>query len=284
MSLTQLWYTEDHSDNIRFSLKVKECLYRGESLFQAVEVYQTEDFGRLLVLDGLVMTTERDEFVYHEMISHVPLLTHPNPKRVLVIGGGDGGTIREIAKHPGIEEIILCEIDEKVVDVSRQFLPGISCALNGTDPRIKVVYEDGFKFIPQFKNHFDLIVVDSTDPIGPGKVLFSPEFYQLIFDALSPDGIMTNQSENPWYAGEIFQGIVQNMKQIFPLVKFYNGSIPTYPSGLWTFGFASKKYDPEKPCGMNNYSDALNCRYYTPQLHSAAFQLPAFQKKLVDNA
>lgn len=281
--MSELWYTEEHSDFIRFSIKIKEQLYSGKSEFQDVEVFETEALGRLLTLDGLVMTTEYDEFVYHEMISHVPAFTHKNPKRALVIGGGDGGTIRELAKHESLEEIILCEIDKDVVEVSRKYLPTISAAIQNPSDRIKVVYEDGFKFIKQYKDYFDIIIVDSTDPIGPGKILFSPEFYKLIFEALTDDGIMSNQSENPWYERDILNEIAENMKAVFPLVKYYNVAIPTYPSGYWTLGFASKGLDPEKPCGLDRFDDQIfQMKYYTPQMHTASFALPAFQKKIIE--
>ncbi len=278
----EVWFIEEHTKNARYSLKIKKQLYSGKSKFQQIDVYETFEFGKLLTLDGYIMTTERDEFVYHEMITHVPSFSHPNPKKALIIGGGDGGTLRELVKHPTFDEIIMCEIDEKVVEISKKYLPTLSTALNGKDERVKLVFDDGVKFIKNYKGYFDVIIVDSTDPIGPGEVLFSVDFYKLVFDALKEEGIMTNQTENPWYDAHLLKGIAQRMREVFPMVKFYNAFIPSYPSGMWTFGFASKIIDPEKPMGISRFNDSFNTNYYTPDVHTAAFKLPVFQKKLVE--
>ena len=202
----------------------------------------TYEFGRMLLLDGIIMTTIKDEFVYHEMISLPALNTHPNPKNVLVIGGGDGGAIREIVKHPKVEKAILCEIDGQVIEVSKKYLPEISCALN--DPKVEVVVEDGIKYIQENKNKFDVILVDSTDPIGPAVGLFAKDFYQGIYDALKEDGVFAAQTESPWVNENLVKRVFQDIKSIFPITRLYLANVPTYPTGMWSFTMGSKNMIP----------------------------------------
>ncbi len=193
----ELWFSEPHTPNVKLSIKVDRQLYSGQSEFQRIDVFQSPEFGRILVLDGYVMLTEKDEFIYHEMIVHVPMAVHPCVKKVLVIGAGDGGVIRELTKYPEIEHIDLVEIDEQVIQVCREFLPRISCKLD--DNRVHIYYEDGLKFVRFKENEYDLIIVDSTDPFGPGEGLFTKEFYGNCYKALKEDGIMVNQHESPFY-------------------------------------------------------------------------------------
>lgn len=171
----ELWFSEPHTPNVKLSIKVDKQLYSGQSEFQRIDVFESPEFGRFLVLDGYVMLTEKDEFIYHEMIVHVPMAVHPNVKRVLVIGAGDGGAVRELVKYPEIEHIDLVEIDEQVIQVCKGFLPGIACKLQ--DERVHIYYEDGLKFVRSKEDDYDLIIVDSTDPFGPGEGLFTKEFY-----------------------------------------------------------------------------------------------------------
>jgi spermidine synthase len=274
----ELWYTEKQTEDVGITCKIKQTLHVETSEFQDIAMIETNQFGRMLVLDGTVQTTIEDEFVYHEMITHVPLFTHPNPKRVVVIGGGDGGAIREILKHPGVEKAYLVEIDEKVVEVSKKYLPEISVALD--DARAEVRIEDGIKFIKENKNEFDVILVDSTDPVGPAVGLFMKDFYQSIFDALKEDGIFVAQTESPFYNKNLISRVFKDIKDIFPLTKLYLSSIPTYPSGLWSFTMGSKKYNPlEIPEGRIK---DLGTRYYNAEIHRAAFILPNFVKELVE--
>src|SRR5699024_40718 len=184
----QLWFSEMQTPNVKFSIRVERQLYSGQSEFQRIDVFESPEFGRFLTLDGYMMLTERDEFIYHEMITHVPLAVHPKVKRVLVIGAGDGGVIRELVRYPEIEDIDLVEIDELVVEVCRKYLPQTACRLD--DPRVHIHYEDGLKYIRSCENEYDLILVDSTDPFGPGEGLFTREFYGNCFKALKDDGIM----------------------------------------------------------------------------------------------
>ena len=221
-------------------------LYSGQSEFQRIDVFESPEFGRFLTLDGYMMLTEKDEFIYHEMITHVPMAVHPHVRRVLVIGAGDGGVIRELTRYPEIESIDMVEIDPQVVEVCREYLPQTACKLD--DPRVHIHYEDGLKYIRRFEDAYDLIIVDSTDPFGPGEGLFTREFYGNCYKALREDGIMVNQHESPFYDEDAVacQRAHKRIVESFPISRVYQAHIPTYPSGHWLFGFASKKYHPLK--------------------------------------
>jgi len=273
----ELWYTEKQTENLGYSCKITKTLHTEKTDFQDLDMIETTQWGTMLVLDGMVMTTDKDEFVYHEMISHVALNTHPAPKKVMVIGGGDGGAIREIIKHPSVEKATLVEIDRRVVELSKEYLPAISCALD--HPKVEVLYEDGIKHIKERKNYYDVILVDSTEPIGPAVGLFTVDFYQAVFDALKEDGIMVAQSESPFVNADLISDMHKRISGIFPVTRLYLASIPTYPSGLWSFTLGSKKHDPI------NFDDSTKLtyetKYYTPKLHKAAFQLPKFVEDLL---
>jgi spermidine synthase len=274
----ELWYTEKQTPNLSYSCKITRTLHTEQTQYQDLAVVDTLQFGRMLVLDGMVMTTEVDEFVYHEMISHIALNTHPNPKRVLVVGGGDGGAIREIIKHSSVEEAVLAEIDPRVVEVSQEYLPSIAGAL--TNPRVTLALGDGVEHVRQNKDKYDVILIDSTEPIGPAVGLFGREFYQDVYEALKPDGIMVAQSESPFVNPDVIQMIHRNLKGVFPLKYLYLASIPTYPSGLWSFTLASKQYDPLKVALAQ--IKPLDTKYYSPELHFGAFKLPQFVADLVN--
>lgn len=272
------WFTELQSENLALSLKIKAILHRETSQYQEIELVDTCEFGRLLALDGAVMTTIKDEFVYHEMITLPALNTHPHPRNVLVVGGGDGGTIREIVKHPLVENVTLVEIDQKVIEVSKQYLPGISVALN--NPKVNILVADGIKHLRERKNFYDLIYIDSTDPIGPAKGLFTKQFYQDVFAALEKDGIFVAQTESPWVHEKLIKKVYNNLKSIFPITKLYLASIPTYPTGLWSFTMGSKQYDPEK---IDKTGIVVrNTRYYNSDIHFSCFQLPNFVQKIIE--
>ena len=274
------WYTEKHSNGVGITLKVTKTLFSGKSEFQKLDIVETEDYGRMMLLDDLVMVTERDEFVYHDMIVHPALFTHPNPKKVLVIGGGDGGTIREIMKHASVEEAVLCEIDGLVIEKSIELLPTMACEIDGSNPRVKLHVDDGIAYIRDHKNSFDVILVDSTDPIGPAIGLFEEDFYRTVFAALKEDGIMVAQSESPFYHAEIQKSMFANLRSVFPIVEMYQAFIPTYPSGLWSFAFASKKYHPLKNFDRERAaSRPFATKYYNEDLHVGAFALPTFAKE-----
>jgi spermidine synthase len=275
-----LWYTEKHTENAGITLKVTQSLFSGTSPFQKLDIVETAEYGRMMLLDGLVMVTERDEFVYHDMITHPALFVHPNPKKVLVIGGGDGGTIREIMKHKGVEEAVLCEIDGLVIEKSIELLPSMACEIDGKNPRVKLHVDDGIAYIRDHQDAFDIILVDSTDPIGPAEGLFEEDFYRMVFGALKKDGIMVAQSESPFYHGEIQKNMYRNLRAVFPIVEMYQAFIPTYPSGFWSFAFASKQYHPVRDFDRERAKNpGFYTKYYNEDLHLGAFMLPTFAKE-----
>ena len=279
-----LWFSEPHTKNVKLSIRVNRQLYSGESEFQRIDVFESPEFGRFLTLDGYMMLTEKDEFIYHEMMVHVPLAVHPNVKNVLVIGAGDGGVVRELVRYDTIEHIDMVEIDPMVVQVCREYLPFTTTGLD--DPRVSIRYEDGLKFVRRCEDAYDLIIVDSTDPFGPGEGLFTKEFYGSCYKALHADGIMVNQHESPFYDEDVaaMQRTHARIVQSFPLSRLYQAHIPTYPSGHWLFGFASKKYHPLRDLREAEWNARrLSCRYYTTTLHKGAFYLPAYvEEMLVD--
>ena len=278
----ELWYTEKHTENVHFSIKVKQELVCRQSKFQRIDVLDTEEFGKVLVLDGYLMLTEKDEFIYHEMITHVPMAVHPGVKKVLVIGAGDGGAIRELTRYGSIEHIDLVEIDEEVIRVCEEYLPQTAGKLN--DPRVHKYFEDGLKFVRTRTDEYDLISVDSTDPFGPGEGLFTKEFYGNCYKALREDGILINQHESPYYEEDAraMSRAHQRIASVFPVARLYQFFMPTYPSGHWLFGFASKKYDPVKDLREDAWNALqLETRYYNTELHRGAFALPNYVKKML---
>ena len=279
----ELWYTEKHSENVGITMKVSRSLFSGKSEFQQLEIVDTLEYGKMMLLDGLVMVTERDEFIYHDMIVHPALFTHPSPKKVLVIGGGDGGSIREIMKHPEVEQAVLCEIDGLVIEKSIEFLPSMACEIDGTNPRVKLHVDDGLAYIRDHQNEFDVILVDSTDPIGPAVGLFEEDFYRLVHGALKEDGIMVAQSESPFYHAKIQQSMYANLRNVFPIVEMYQAFIPTYPSGFWSFAFASKRYHPVDDFDVQRASQRdFYTKYYNEKLHLGAFMLPTFARENIE--
>lgn len=262
------------------SLKVKEVLDHHRSDFQDILVFQSENHGKVLVLDGVIQVTERDEFAYQEMIAHIPLLAHPNPKKVLVIGGGDGGVIREVARHKGVEEIVECEIDEGVIKAAKKYLP--SLAKGYDDPRVVVKVMDGAKFLEENQEAFDVIITDSSDPIGPASVLFETPFYNAMYKSLKPGGIVCTQGECMWLHLDLIKPLVDSISRTFTSVEYAYTTIPTYPSGQIGFILASKGRSSCKKPEREAPSELLEeLRYYTPDLHEAAFVLPAFARRAI---
>lgn len=281
-----IWFTERNED-IAMSLRHKgDRLFVGQSDYQKVEVFDTHAYGRLLTLDGMVMTTENDEYVYHEMISHVAMQTHANPKRVLVIGGGDGGVARELLRYDHLEEVVMVEIDGMVIEASRQFLPEIASEFD--NPRLSLHVEDGIKYVKDtVDGSFDVVIVDSTDPVGPGEGLFTEEFYRGVHRILAEGGVMITQSESPRFNTGVFQEIFNCYRGIFGADKVhcYLAHIPTYPTGMWSFSFSTKgdlhpltQFDAAK---AEVFTEQHNLRYYNSDIHRAAFALPGFVKTLL---
>ena len=280
----ELWFTEMHSENVKFSIRVNRQLHSEQSEFQRIDIFESGEFGRFLTLDGLMMLTEKDEFIYHEMITHVAMASNPAVKSVLVIGAGDGGTVRELTKYNTIERIDMVEIDERVVDVCREYLPQTACKLD--DSRVKLYFEDGLKFVRTKENCYDLIIVDSTDPFGPGEGLFTSEFYGNCFNALTENGILVNQHESPYYSedSKAMQRAHKRIREFFPVCRVYQAHIPTYPSGHWLFGFASKAIDPLDVNAQEWNNIGIKTRYYNTELHKGCFAIPNYVKELLENA
>lgn len=282
--MDDLWYSEYHSKSVRFSIKVRSQLHRENSDYQSISVFESAEFGRFLTLDGIMMLTERDEFIYHEMITHPAFAVNPGIKNVLVIGAGDGGVARELSKYNTIEKIDVVEIDPRVVEVCREYLP--NTAQGFSDPRVELHFMDGLKFVRRTNNAYDLIIVDSTDPFGPGEVLFTREFYGNCYRALSENGILINQHESPFYVEDAknMQSAHRRIKSVFEECHVYQAHIPTYPSGHWLFGFASKKLDPVSALKADEWNKlGIQTRYYNTSLHLGAFYLPTYVKELLAN-
>lgn len=276
----EIWYSEKHENKAGITLKVTKTLYSGESEFQKIDVLETEAYGKMLLLDGLVMTTEQDEFFYHEMISHVPMISHPNPEKALVIGGGDGGTVREILKHPSIKEVVLCEVDGMVIDVSRKYFPSIAGMVD--DPKVKITVQDGIKYIKEQNKNFDVILIDSTDPLGPGVGLFTEEFYTNVKTALRENGIMVAQTESPIACQKDFKLINNLLKKVFRVVKPYFAPVPTYPGAYWSWTFCSENIIPSiKGDKILINQIEKTAKYYNTEIHNSAFAVPNFVKKLI---
>jgi len=282
-----IWFTE-RNENIALSLRHSgQILFRETTPFQKVEILDTYEYGRLLTLDGLVMTTERDEFVYHELISHVPMMSHPAAKKkALVIGGGDGGVVKELVRHSSLEKVVMVEIDEAVIRASKEFLPSISCQFN--NPKVELIIGDGIQYVKHAHNEtFDIIIVDSTDPIGPAEGNFSEDFYKNCYRILKKDGIFTNQSESPHYNVKVFKEIYKVLRKIYGIenVNTYLGYIATYPSGLWSFSYCAKgnvhPFNNLDISKANEFAEEHELKYYNGEMHRAVFALPPFAKNLL---
>jgi len=286
-NLMDLWYTENHQDDTKFSIKVQEHIHSEKSEFQQIDFFRSKTFGTFFTLDGYMMVTEKDEFIYHDMITHIPLAVNPSIKKVLIIGGGDGGTAREVLRYSHIEKVDMVEIDERVVRLCQQYLPLTASKLD-QDDRLTLHFEDGLKFVQESTDgSYDLILVDSTDPIGPGEGLFTVEFYNNCKRVLSDDGILINQHESPYYASYAHEmkRAHSKIKETFPIAKVYQFHMPTYPSGHWLFGFASKKYDPIKDIKADEWNQlGIKTKYYNTDLHIGCFMLPTYVKNELDNA
>ena len=277
-----LWFSENHTPDVKLSVRVDKQLFSRVSEYQRIDIFETPEFGRVLALDGNIMLTERDEFIYNEMIVHVPMSVHPNIKKVLVIGAGDGGVVKELTRYSQIKLIDLVEMDPMVVDACRQYLPGNACQLD--DERVEIHYENALKFMRHLEDKYDLIKFDSSEIIKP-EGLFTKEFYGNCYKALKSDGIMVNQQGSPFYKqdADAMQRSHKRIANTFPISRVYQAHIPTYAAGYWLFGFASKKYHPVDDLDATRWNDLhLRCKYYTTRLHKGAFYLPAFLEEMLE--
>lgn len=267
-------------NDYKFGVKIKKKIFSGKSKYQKIEVFDTYRFGKILALDGIFQLSERDEFIYHEMISHLPLFCHPNPQKVLIIGGGDGGILREVLKHP-IKKVYLVEIDERVVEVSQKYLPFISKGAF-RDKRVKICIEDGKKFIKKYRNFFDVIILDLTDPSGPSRLLFTKRSYQSVYQSLKKGGIMVTQSGNWFYQFPEIKKVFKNLKKIFPFVKIHRVTIPIYQGAEFSLTLGSKKVNLDK-IDLKKLKERykklnLKTKYYSPEIHFASSVLPKYLK------
>ena len=272
-----------HTENVKMSIRVEKQLFSGTSDFQRIDVFESEEFGRFLTSDGSVIFSEKDEFTYDEMIVHVPMAVHPNVKRVLVIGGGDGGVARELSYYDEIEHIDVVEPDEMFIRVCREFFPDNAKGLD--DPRVVVSNRDGLRFLRGKQDEYDLIINDSTDPLGHTAGLFTKEFYGSCYKALKSDGIMVYQHGSPFFDEDedTCRAMHRKAYKSFPISRVYQAHIPTCPSGYWLFGFASKKYHPLHDLDAKRWkARGLKTWYYTTNLHTGAFMLPKYVEDLLE--
>uniref|UniRef100_A0A0X3NVS2 Spermidine synthase n=2 Tax=Schistocephalus solidus TaxID=70667 RepID=A0A0X3NVS2_SCHSO len=279
-TLQKGWFTEASDDfpGQAFSLKIKEVLFDRKSAYQHVLVFQSESYGRVLVLDGRIQLTERDEAFYQEMISLLPLNVHPCPRRVLIIGGGDGGVARECARHSCVEHVDLVDIDEVVLEASRQFLPFTASGLS--HPKVVVHVEDGFQFLKKAQTHkYDVVITDSTDPGGPSTPLFDEKYFRLVSDVLNEDGIMCSQGENLLLDLNVIQNMLKFCGKVFPTVGYAYNTVPTYTSGHIGYVIASKV--PGVNLREPIHRPPEGCKFYTEEVHRAAFALPACYAKVL---
>ena len=271
----EMWFSEFHTPDVKHSIRVNRHLYSKQSDYQRIDIFETPEFGRVLTLDGNVMLTERDEFIYDEMITHVPMAVHQGIKDILVIGAGDGGVVRELTRYDRVRRIDLVEMDPQVVEACRTYLPSNACRMD--DRRVHIYFGNALKFIRRCEEEYDLIIVDSTDPFGPGEGLFTKEFYGNCYKALNENGILVNQHESTFYDeyAEIMKRAHSRIKSFFPISLVYQAHIPTYPSGHWLFGFASKRFHPVADQHADWWlAQGLKTKYYNQYVHSGCFALP----------
>lgn len=279
----EMWFSEMHTPNVKISIRIDRQLYSGQSDYQRIDVFDSPELGRFVTLDGSIVFSQADEFVYNEMVTHVPMSVHPKVKKVLIIGGGDGGVAREYCRYPEIETIDVVEQDDLFVDVCRQFFP--ETAKGFEDERVNIYYEDGLKFLRKKINEYDIIVNDSTDPFGHTEGLFTKEFYGNCYKALKDDGIMVYQHGSPFYDEDevACRNMHRKAYRSFPVSRVYQAHIPTCPSGYWLFGFASKKYHPLSDFKPERFNDRkVHTDYYTTNLHMGAFMLPKYVEDLLE--
>ena len=282
-SKTEMWFSDYQTDSVCLDIRIEKQLYSKQSEYQRIDVFQSESFGKILALDGGIVFTEADEFIYNEMVTHVPMAVHPNVKKVLIIGGGDGGVAGEFTAYPEIEEIDVVEPDEELVEVCMELFP--DTARGFRDKRVHVYHQDGLRFLRGRKGEYDIIINDSTDPFGHTEGLFTKEFYGICYQALKDDGIMVYQHGSPFFDEDeaAFRSMHRKVFRSFPISRVYQAHVPTCASGYWMFGFASKKYHPINDFNPKRWKERqLKTWYYTTNLHMGAFMLPKYVEDLLE--
>ncbi len=278
----ELWYTEKHTPGAGLTLRCRKTLFSTRTRYQRIDIIESDEYGRVLLLDGLVMTTERDEFIYHEMLVHPPMHYHGAARNILVVGGGDGGAVRELVRYPSVRKITLCEIDSEVVDASRKFFPEISRGLD--DSRVEIVFADGSQLLRGKEGEFDIIIVDSTDPVGAAKALFTHQFYNSCRKALDRHGLLCAQSESPMYHLSAIREIKRGLLSAgFSFVRFYCSPVPTYPGGYWSWVMAGNgKFQREKVARVILPEEEYQVlKYFNLDIGQASFCLPNFFIKAI---
>ena len=280
----EMWFSELHTSNVKLSMRIEKQLFSGNSDCQRIDVLESVEFGKFLALDGDILFSEKDEFIYDEMVTHVPMAVHPQVKQVLIIGGGDGGVAKELTQYASIEKIDVVEPDEMLVEVCREHFPELACGL--LDPRVNIYYQDGLRFLRNKTEEYDLIINDATDPFGHTEGLFTKEFYGSCYTALKKDGIMVYQHGSPFYDEDKEECMKMHRKafRAFPVSRVYQAHIPTCSSGYWLFGFASKKYHPLNDLREKEWKElGIKTRYYTTNLHRGAFMLPKYLEDMLED-
>lgn len=280
-----LQYNEYYNEKTGLTVGINKLLFSEQTDYQLVEVYETDTWGNLMTIDGMVMLSEKDEFVYHEMLSHVGMFAHPNPEKVLIIGGGDGGTAREVLRHQSVQKVDMVEIDEAVVRASKLHMPEVG---DWDNPKLNVLYKDGIKYVQDIDEPYDVIIIDGSDPVGPAEGLFKKDFIQACYDGLTDNGILTAQTESPWVAGyhQSMNRVFTALDTIYQVSRMYLGFIPLYPGGMWSFAFASKGVDPLSQKSLKRVEEGLQhfgseMKYYNRDVHSCCFALPNFVKEII---
>ncbi len=277
----QHWYTELENESYGITIRIDRQIFKADTGIQQIEIFENRDLGRVLVLDGCIMLTEKDEAAYHEMLVHPALLSHPDPQQILIIGGGDGGTLREVVKHGEVKKAVVCEIDKAVIENSIKHLPFTAAAFDS--PRAEIHIGDGIRYVDDHPGSFDIIIVDSTDPVGMAEGLFRAPFYRSCLKALKTGGVFVQQSESPFFEFDSWRRIFRELGSVFTDVFPYCAGVPMYLSGFWTFAFASTRIDPWRFFDKKRAFQLPELRYYTPQMQQKAFCLPGFAERGINN-
>lgn len=279
----EFWFKEKHTENVQFDIRMDKHIFSEENDHNRIDIFESPEFGRVLTADGYIVMTERDEFIYHEMMTHIPMAVHPNPQKILVFGAGDGGVVRELLKYPEVERIDMVEVNTGVVEAARKYLPFSASHLN--DPKVTIYSQNALRYIRHIIGEYDIIIIDSAGYYGPGESLLSREFYGSCYKALKDDGIMVNQHQSPFYEEDRVetQKAHKRIRLSFPISRVYQAHIPSYPSGYWLFGFASKKYHPTDDLDAARWnSRQIETNYYTTNLHRGCFALPAYVERMLE--
>ncbi len=275
--MTESWIHEQLHPYYRKSLRCLKMLVDEQTEFQHIQIAETEFFGKTMVLDGIIQLTERDNAGYHEMITHIPLLAQGSPRRVLIVGGGDGGSLQQVLRYPSVEEVVVCELDRRVVELSREHLTFFGAPYD--DPRAKVVIQDAFAYLSDPSSRFDVIISDTTDPIGEAEKLFSPEFYRMMVNALTPGGAIATQCEQMFFDAPLIKGILETARTMVRCPAYYYGHVPTYPGG--GIGFMYLSNQPWEK-GLEQAYPPGQMQYLNPEIHRAAFALPEFFRQILN--